>query len=80
MGRRARARLPECPVARGEDAAKALSKADADQTSTTPACSGWPRRSRSSLTQPWPPHTGWSADISDDEVPRELLAIDGCGR
>ena len=32
------------------------------------------------LTPPWLPHTGWSADISDDDALRELLALNGGGQ
>ena len=78
VGRRAGSRIPEATRSRDEDAAKALKK-----RTLTNLYNARPQRladAHDSLDAAVAAAYGWSADISDDEVLRELLALNGGGR
>ena len=68
---------PKRPVPRGEDAAKALKKRTL--TNLYNARPQWLADAHEALDAAVAAAYGWSADISDDEVLRELLALNGGG-
>ena len=69
---------PKRPVARGEDAAKALKKRTL--TNLYNARPQWLADAHEALDAAAAAAHGWPADISDEEVLRELLALNGGGR
>ncbi len=69
---------PKLPVPRDEDAAKALKKRTL--TSLYNARPQWLADAHAALDAAVAAAYGWSADISDDDVLRELLALNGRGR
>ena len=69
---------PKRPVPRDEDAAKALKKRTL--TNLYNARPQWLADAHAALDAAVAAAYGWSADISDDEVLRELLALNGGGR
>ena len=71
-------RYPKRPVPRDEDAAKALKKRTL--TNLYNARPQWLADAHAALDAAVAAAYGWSADISDDEVLRELLALNGGGR
>ena len=68
---------PKRPIPRDEDAAKALKKRTL--TSLYNARPQWLADAHDALDASVAAAYGWSADISDDEVLRELLALNGGG-
>ncbi len=68
---------PKRPVPRGEDAAKALKKRTL--TNLYNARPQWLADAHKALDAAVAAAYGWSADISDDDVLRELLALNGGG-
>ena len=69
---------PQRPVPRDEDAAKALKKRTL--TNLYNARPQWLVDAHAALDAAVAAAYGWDADISDDEVLRELLALNGSGR
>ena len=69
---------PPRPVPRDEDAAKALKKRTL--TNLYNARPQWLVDAHEALDAAVAATYGWSADVSDDEVLRELLALNGGGR
>ena len=69
---------PKRPVPRDEDAEKALKKRTL--TNLYNARPQWLADAHAALDAAVAAAYGWSADISDDEVLRELLALNGGGR
>ena len=69
---------PKRPVPRDEDAAKALKKRTL--TNLYNARPQWLADAHDALDAAVAAAYGWSAEISDDEVLRELLALNGGGR
>ena len=70
--------FPKRPVPRDEDAAKALKKRTL--TNLYNARPQWLADAHDALDAAVAAAYGWSSDISDDEVLRELLAINGGSR
>ena len=68
---------PKRPVPRDEDAAKALKKRTL--TCLYNARPQWLADAHAALDAAVAAAYGWSADISDDEVLRELLALNSGG-
>ena len=69
---------PKRPVPRNEDSAKALGKrALTNLYNPRPQ---WLVEAHAALDTAVAAAYGWSADISDDEVLRELLALNGGGQ
>ena len=77
MGRRAGSRYPKCPVPRDENAAKALNKRML--TNLYNARPQWLADAHAALDAAVAAAYAWPADISADDVLRELLAGNGGG-
>jgi len=75
VGRRAGSWLPEATRSRDEDAVKALKKRTL--TNLYNARPQWLADAHNALDAAVAAAYGWSADISDEDALRELLALNG---
>ncbi|MYD72360.1 MAG: hypothetical protein F4W89_16695 [Acidobacteria bacterium] len=75
MGRRAGSRLPERPIPRDEEAAKALKKRTL--TNLYNARPQWLDDAHAALDAAVASAYGWRPDIADEDALRALLALNG---